>query len=109
MSREISPGIRVLIVDSVTGWGIGPRESEAAARRTDAEDAAQLYRVLEERVAPAYAAPDAWAHIMRSTIAVNASFFDTHRTLIADLGVPRTLVRQIAVRERLELDRRDRR
>ena len=32
-----------------------------------------------------------------------------NETLIADLGVPRPLVRQIAVRERLELDRRDRR
>ena len=28
--------------------------------------------------------------------------------LIADLGVPRTLVNQVAVRERIELDRRDR-
>jgi erythromycin esterase-like protein/predicted phosphoribosyltransferase len=32
-----------------------------------------------------------------------------NEALIADLGVPRPLVRQIAVRERLELDRRDRR
>jgi starch phosphorylase len=68
-------------VDGVTGWGIGPRESEVAARRTDAEDAAELYRVLEKRVAPAYADPEAWAHIMRSTIAVNASFFNTHRMI----------------------------
>jgi starch phosphorylase len=68
-------------VDGVTGWGIGPRDSEAAARRSDADDAAELYTVLEERVAPTYADPDAWAHIMRSTIAVNASFFNTHRMI----------------------------
>jgi starch phosphorylase len=68
-------------VDGVTGWGIGPRDSEAAAARTDAEDAAELYRVLEERVAPAYANPAAWDQIMRSTIAVNASFFNTHRMI----------------------------
>jgi len=66
-------------VEGVTGWGIGPQQSEAAATRTDAEDAAELYRVLDERVAPAYADADAWARIMRSTIAVNASFFNTHR------------------------------
>jgi starch phosphorylase len=68
-------------VEGVTGWGIGPRDSEAAAGRTDAEDAAELYRILDERVAPAYADPEAWAHIMRSTIAVNASFFNTHRMI----------------------------
>jgi starch phosphorylase len=69
-------------VDGVTGWGIGPRRSEAAARRTDDEDAASLYQVLETRVAPLYrAGADTWAALMRSTIAVNASFFNTHRML----------------------------
>jgi starch phosphorylase len=66
-------------VEGVTGWSIGPREAEAAASRTDAEDAAELYRLLDECVAPAYADADVWAGIMRSTIAVNASFFNTHR------------------------------
>jgi starch phosphorylase len=68
-------------VEGVTGWGIGPRASEDAARRTDAEDAAELYRVLDEQVAPAHADADTWAAIMRSTIAVNASFFNTHRMI----------------------------
>jgi starch phosphorylase len=68
-------------VDGVTGWSIGPRESEDAARRSDAEDAGELYRLLDERVAPAHADADTWAGIMRSTIAVNASFFNTHRMI----------------------------
>jgi starch phosphorylase len=68
-------------VDGVTGWSIGPRASEDAARRTDAEDAAEFYALLDERVAPAHADADAWAAIMRATIAMNASFFNTHRMI----------------------------
>jgi starch phosphorylase len=68
-------------VEGVTGWSIGPRDSEEAALRSDAEDAAELYRILDERVAPAYADADAWAGIMRSTLALNASFFNTHRMI----------------------------
>jgi glycogen phosphorylase len=69
-------------VDGVTGWGIGPADPAAAARRTDDEDAADLYRTLDERVAPLYSSgSEARATLMRSTIAVNASFFNTHRML----------------------------
>jgi starch phosphorylase len=66
-------------VQGVTGWGIGPQASEDAARRSDEEDAAELYSILDRHVAPAFVDDDAWATIMRATIAVNASFFNTHR------------------------------
>lgn len=69
-------------VDGVTGWGIGPAAPEDAAKRPDAEDAADLYRLLDERIAPLYTdGAEAWPTLMRSTIAVNASFFNTHRML----------------------------
>jgi glycogen phosphorylase len=68
-------------VEGVTGWGIGSPDGNGAGRSDD-EDAADLYRVLDEQVAPLYRRDSgAWAKLMRSTIAVNASFFNTHRML----------------------------
>jgi starch phosphorylase len=67
-------------IEGVTGWAIGPRERGAG--RADAEDAADLYRALEETILPVYHnEPQRWAEIMRATIAFNASFFNTHRML----------------------------
>jgi starch phosphorylase len=44
--------------------------------------AADLYRSLETRILPLYRAPgDGWPRLMRSTIAFNASFFNTQRML----------------------------
>jgi glycogen phosphorylase len=68
-------------VEGITGWAIGPR-SEATTQRSDAEDAADLYWTLEKQVLPLYhAGADQWARLMRSTIAFNASFFNTQRML----------------------------
>lgn len=67
-------------IEGVTGWGIGPRDR--TTERTDAEDAADLHRVLEETILPIYHNdPQRWTEIMRATIAFNASFFNTHRML----------------------------
>lgn len=67
-------------IEGVTGWGIGPRERGGG--RSDADDAADLYRALEETILPIYHnQPQRWAEIMRATIAFNASFFNTHRML----------------------------
>jgi starch phosphorylase len=67
-------------VEGVTGWGIGPRER--GAQRNDDDDARDLYAALEERVLPIYhQEKQRWAGIMRSTIALNASFYNTHRML----------------------------
>jgi glucan phosphorylase len=67
-------------IEGVTGWGIGPRDR--AAERSDAEDAADLYRALEETILPIYQdQPNRWAEIMRATIAFNASFFNSQRML----------------------------
>jgi starch phosphorylase len=67
-------------IEGVTGWGIGPRER--GGERSDAEDAADLYRALEETILPIYHdQPEHWTEIMRATIAFNASFFNSQRML----------------------------
>jgi starch phosphorylase len=62
--------------EGVTGWSIGYDE--------DPEDRdleiASLYDKLEHTILPLfYSQPQAYAQIMRSTIAVNGSFFNTQR------------------------------
>jgi starch phosphorylase len=67
-------------VEGVTGWGIGPRARDA--QHSDGDDARDLYATLEERILPVYRHDSGrWAEIMRSSIALNASFFNTHRML----------------------------
>ena len=64
-------------VEGVTGWAIGGPDPAS-----DDQDAAALYESLERRVVPAYeAGPHAWAQLMRQTIGLNASFFNTHRVV----------------------------
>lgn len=69
-------------IEGVTGWAIGPREREATADRSDAVDADELYRVLEQDVLPLFSSDRGrWTAVMRSTIALNASFFNCQRML----------------------------
>ena len=66
-------------VEGVTGWSIGSKEVilEEEANRSDAAD---LYEKLERRVLPLYYADrEGWMTVMRNAIALNASFFNTHR------------------------------
>jgi len=66
--------------EGATGWCIGSRDH--GAERSDDEDAQELYRALQEVILPLYyGRPDRWAEVMRSTIAFNASVFNTHRML----------------------------
>jgi starch phosphorylase len=72
-------------VEGVTGWAIGNddgNDPRTAASR-DAMDAAALYEKLETAIVPCfYRESDRFAHIMRSAIALNASFFNTQRMLM---------------------------
>jgi starch phosphorylase len=69
-------------LEGVTGWGIGARGDDPAEQRSDDQDAEELYRVLAERVMPLYYGDrQAWTELRRSTISLNASFFNTHRML----------------------------
>ena len=68
-------------IEGVTGWSIGPKSSGSnAAQQADAEDALDLYHKLHEVIAPMYYTNrDRWTTVMQHAIAVNASFFNTHR------------------------------
>jgi starch phosphorylase len=71
-------------IENVTGWAIGAdREgSQLAADERDRLHAGQLYEKLESVVAPCfYREPEQFLRIMRQTIAINASHFNTHRML----------------------------
>jgi starch phosphorylase len=69
-------------VEGVTGWGIGSRNNGTVFERQDDKDAEELYSKLEDAILPLYyGEPLRWAELMRFTIALNASFFNTHRMI----------------------------
>ncbi len=66
-------------IEGVTGWSIGPREVETQEDQ-DEKDAQELYDKLEITIIPLYYNQrDKWIDVMRHSIAVNGSFFNTHR------------------------------
>ena len=60
--------------EDITGWGIENTEDEA-------EQAERLYDKLENAVLPLYADKVRWAEMRRHCIAINGTFFNTHRML----------------------------
>jgi starch phosphorylase len=83
-------------VEGVTGWAIG-YDSKIVGDESAAE-VASLYDKLEHQIVPMYyRAPEAYAHVMRSCISLNASFFNTHRMLSqykANAYSPRALIKK---------------
>ena len=65
--------------EDITGWAIDDAEDEA-------DEAASLYRKLEHRIAPMYADRHRWARLQQHCIAMNGSFFNTHRMLAQYVG-----------------------
>jgi len=68
-------------VEGLTGWSIGAREvgtpDAGSVNRQDADD---LYRKLESVILPLfYQSREQWIDVMRHAIALNASYFNTHR------------------------------
>lgn len=62
-------------IEGVTGWAIADREDEAG-------ETASLYEHLEQMILPLYTRqPQEWQRVMRSTIALNGSYFNTQRML----------------------------
>lgn len=62
-------------IEGSTGWAIAESEDEA-------QEAESLYEKLENEILPLfYHYPDRWAEIMRMAMAINGSFFNTHRML----------------------------
>lgn len=69
-------------LEGVTGWAIGSRDNGTVFERRDDKDAEELYGKLEDTILPLYYRdPTRWAELMRFTIALNASFFNTHRMI----------------------------
>lgn len=71
-------------VEGVTGWSIGDRVEACLEPKGDMDacHAAALYDKLEQQVAPCfYHDRDRFIGIMRHTIAINGSFFNTHRMI----------------------------
>jgi starch phosphorylase len=66
-------------IEGVTGWAIGDDEPPAAADR-NAEDASLMYDKLERVILPLYCQRrDRYIDVMRHAIALNGSFFNSHR------------------------------
>lgn len=62
-------------VEGVTGWSIGGVEPGS-----DDDDARDLYDKLQRVILPTfYDRRDTWIRVMQQSIALNASFFNTHR------------------------------
>ena len=64
--------------EGITGWSIG----EDSRGGNPSSELASLYNKLGTVIAPLfYAKPAGFAEVMRGTIAINGSFFNTHRML----------------------------
>ena len=70
-------------IEDVTGWSIGPESKEAdLVEYDDLQDALDMYMKLEDKVIPTYYKDRAkWISMMKYTIALNASYFNTHRVV----------------------------
>ncbi|MDR3164757.1 MAG: alpha-glucan family phosphorylase [Synergistaceae bacterium] len=70
-------------IEGVTGWSIGPNPTDADLIEYDEkQDAMDLYNKLEDKVIPMfYNDRSKWIWMMKQTIALNASYFNTHRVV----------------------------
>ena len=84
--------------ENITGWAIPDADDEAS-------EADSLYRKLEHSIAPCFADKACWAELRRHCIAINGSFFNTHRMLgqyVANAYFP--LASSIAVTDQVIVD-----
>jgi starch phosphorylase len=66
-------------VEGVTGWAIGEREPSGQGDRTQS-DAASMYDKLQRVILPMFhERRDEFIDVMRHSIAMNGSFFNSHR------------------------------
>jgi len=68
-------------IENVTGWSIGSHPCNAK-QSTHEEDVDDMYTKLEYVILPKfYNERDSWIEVMRHAIALNGSFFNTHRMI----------------------------
>ncbi len=70
-------------IEDATGWAIGPEPNEVQLIDYDeSQDAMAFYMKLEDKVMPTYyRRRERWVSMMKQAIALNASYFNSHRTL----------------------------
>jgi starch phosphorylase len=69
-------------IEGVTGWCIGPTERGTEYVENHSTDALSLYDKLQEVILPLfYRDRNGFIEVMRHAIALNGSFFNTHRML----------------------------
>lgn len=80
-------------IEGVTGWAIADRDDAAG-------EAGSLYDHLEQTILPLFTRhPEQWQRIMRSTIALNGSYFNTQRMLeqyVLNAYFPEAIFKSIA-------------
>ncbi len=63
-------------LENVTGWAIGSKQEQSS----NEEDSKDLFMKLEKFIVPMfYTHRDLWITVMKQAIALNASYFNTHR------------------------------
>ena len=69
-------------IEGVTGWSIGENEQGMGENRDRFKDALSLYNKLEQVILPSfYHDRDRFIDVMLHSIALNGSFFNTHRMI----------------------------
>jgi len=69
-------------IEGVTGWSIGETRPGQEESRHESRDAQSLYDKLEHIILPLfYRERDRFVDVMRHCIALNGSFFNTHRMM----------------------------
>jgi len=69
-------------IENITGWSIGNGELHTSITEINRSDADHLYNKLQKIIIPLYYQnKDRYIDIMRHTISVNASYFNTERML----------------------------
>jgi len=70
-------------IEGVTGWSIGGTRRDTEESSNWLKDASSLYEKLEHVVLPLfYRNRDGFVNVMRHCIALNGSFFNTHRMIL---------------------------
>ena len=70
-------------IENVTGWSIGEDSRKAVTDADQSLDASSLYEKLEKVIVPLfYKERDQFIDVMRHSIALNGSFFNTQRMLL---------------------------
>jgi starch phosphorylase len=81
MKAALNGGLNLSVLDGWWAEGYAPELGWAIPGTDDEADAAELYRLLEEEVVPAYRDGERWAGMMKAAIATLGPRFSMHRAV----------------------------